>query len=185
MGSTSQKVVWVAIIKNLNLNCDISFKVEFLFEVFSKMCLGTTTMTMQEKQRILENEFEAISSWEDRYNKIIQMGKALPPVDEKIKHSANLVQGCQSQVWIVLTTSQNGSIHIEADSDALIVKGLLSLVLKIYNDSTPQEILSTPPSFLKNLGLDSHLSPSRANGLRAMIQKIIMLSLQEMNKQKS
>ena len=105
------------------------------------------------------------------------MGKKLPAMNDSLKTDEYLVQGCQSRVWLYSELDNEGRILLQADSDALIVKGLVSIILHVYHTATPSEILNTPPEFMKNLGLETHLSPSRANGLRAMIQKIVILAL--------
>jgi cysteine desulfuration protein SufE len=132
---------------------------------------------IQIRQKELEDILNQYTSWEDRYKKIIEMGKKLPTMTEAFKIEANLVKGCQSQVWLHAELNTQGQVLLQADSDALIVKGLVSIILHVYNTATPKEILSTPPEFMKNLGLETHLSPSRANGLRAMVQKIVMLAM--------
>jgi cysteine desulfuration protein SufE len=132
---------------------------------------------IQIRQRELETILNQYSDWEDRYKKIIEMGKKLPPLDDAFKIETNIVKGCQSQVWLHSELNPQGQVLLKADSDALIVKGLVSIILHVYNTATPEEILSTPPEFMKSLGLESHLSPSRANGLRAMIQKIVMQAM--------
>lgn len=134
--------------------------------------------TVLSRQKKLEDLLAPISDWEERYKKIIELGKKLPELDSSFKTEDNLVKGCQSQVWLVLELNKEGRVQLKADSDALIVKGLVALILQIYNNSLPSEILTTPPQFLKSLGLDTHLSPSRANGLRAMIQRIVMFAVQ-------
>lgn len=127
----------------------------------------------QKKQKIIA-EFQVFDSWEDRYKKLIDMGKKLESLPEEFKIEANTVKGCQSQVWMVSHKTSDGLIHYQGDSDALIVKGLVALVLGIYSGGTPKEILSTPPDFIKELGFETHLSPSRTNGLFSMIKKIVM-----------
>jgi cysteine desulfuration protein SufE len=126
------------------------------------------------KERIekLIADFSAIATWEDRYKRLIDMGKALPPMDPVHQTEDNKVKGCQSQVWLTVKLQDNKTLHFEADSDALIVKGLISLLLNVYQDLAPADILQTPPRFLADLGLESHLSPSRANGLQAMAKQI-------------
>ena len=117
------------------------------------------------------SDFNSCATWEDRYKKIIQVGKTLPELSDEHKIPDNIIKGCQSQVWLV-TELSGDKIIFKADSDAMIVKGLVSLLVEIYSGSTPDEILSTPPTFLKDLGFESNLSPSRANGLHAMIKQI-------------
>jgi cysteine desulfuration protein SufE len=110
--------------------------------------------------------------WEDRYQLIIKIGKELDPLPENEKSEDLKVKGCQSQVWLKANLSPNGNLQFRADSDALIVRGLIALVLQVYSDRTPAEIIALAPDFVKDIGLDTHLSPSRANGLFAMIKQI-------------
>lgn len=133
--------------------------------------------TLLKRQTELEQLLQPLEQWEDRYKKIIELGKKLSPLPDDLKVPDNIVKGCQSQVWLVAQLDNQGLMHLKADSDALIVKGLVAIILHVYNESKPSEVLSTPPQFLKTLGLDTHLSPSRANGLRSMIQKIIYFAM--------
>lgn len=128
--------------------------------------------TIQERQTKVIADFSVFTQWEDRYKKIIEMGKALPELSEEFKNEQNIVKGCQSQVWLHANLNAQGQVVLHGDSDALIVKGLVALLLSVYSGSTPQEILSTPPEFLKALGFEGNLSPSRANGLHAMLKQI-------------
>lgn len=127
----------------------------------------------QKKQKMI-TEFKAFDTWEDRYKKLIDLGKKIEALPEELKVEANIVKGCQSQVWILSSQTADGFVKFQGDSDALIVKGLVALVLGIYSGGTPKEILSTPPDFIKELGFETHLSPSRTNGLYSMIKKIVM-----------
>lgn len=128
--------------------------------------------SIQEKQQKLIQEFSQFPQWEDRYKKIIEMGKSLPEMPADLKTEQNIVKGCQSQVWLSASLSDDGKVQLKGDSDALIVKGLVSLLLTVYSESSPSDILSTPPDFLKALGFEGNLSPSRANGLHAMLKQI-------------
>lgn len=111
-------------------------------------------------------------TWEDRYKYIIDMGKELPPMAAELHTQERLVRGCQSQVWID-TTSRDGRLQLAVDSDAFIVKGLLALVLAVYNNKAPQDILAFDiETYFEQLDLLSHLSPTRGNGLRAVVQRI-------------
>ncbi|MBE8222106.1 MAG: SufE family protein [Bdellovibrionales bacterium] len=123
-------------------------------------------------QQNIINSFHNYESWEDKYKHIINLGKTLAPLEEKFKTEDNIVKGCQSQVWLVASVNSKNKIEFKGDSDAIIVKGLLALVLSIYNNLSASEILKTEPTFLKTLELSEHLSPSRSNGLFAMIKKI-------------
>ncbi|MBE8162773.1 MAG: SufE family protein [Bdellovibrionaceae bacterium] len=127
--------------------------------------------TLDPQQKII-NSFRNYESWEDKYKHIIQLGKTLTPLQEKLKTEDNIVKGCQSQVWLVASINSQNKIEFKGDSDAIIVKGLLALVLSVYNGLSASEVLATEPLFLKKLQLSEHLSPSRSNGLFAMIKKI-------------
>lgn len=127
--------------------------------------------TLDPQQKII-NSFHNYESWEDKYKHIIQLGKTLTPLQEKLKTEDNIVKGCQSQVWLVASINSQNKIEFKGDSDAIIVKGLLALVLSVYNGLSASEVLATEPLFLKKLQLSEHLSPSRSNGLFAMIKKI-------------
>jgi cysteine desulfuration protein SufE len=117
--------------------------------------------------------FSGLSSWEDRYKKIIQLGKIAPPLEDKYKTEKWLVKGCQSQVWLHAYRDREGKVVFRADSDALITKGLVSLLLNYYSALSPGEILSHPvPSFFKELDLKNHLTPTRVGGLFSMIRQI-------------
>jgi cysteine desulfuration protein SufE len=117
------------------------------------------------------DEFSLFDDWMDRYEYIIELGEKLGGLTEAQKIEANRVKGCQSQVWFVATRAQD-RVHFDADSDAMIVRGLIALLLRVYSDRTPQEIAATPPDFFEAVDLGSHLSGNRANGLAAMINHI-------------
>ncbi len=141
-------------------------------------------MTIQEKQNELIKEFEQFTDWEEKYSHIIQLGKKLSPVDDSIKTDKYKLNGCQSQVWIN-AKFEDGKIYFEADSDAAIVKGLIAILIRVYSDHTPDEILANPPIFLQQIGIDKHLSPTRKNGLGAMMKQIQMyaIAFKALNKQ--
>jgi cysteine desulfuration protein SufE len=128
--------------------------------------------TIHDRQNKVIADFSVHSQWEDRYKKIIEIGKALPEMAENLKTEQNIVKGCQSQVWLHAALNDQGQVMLQGDSDALIVKGLVALLLAVYSGATPEEILATPPEFLKALGFEGNLSPSRANGLHAMLKQI-------------
>ena len=117
-------------------------------------------------------EFEMIDDWMDRYALIIDMGNELPPLDEQHKTAENLIDGCQSRVWVYAEMQHDGTMHIQADSDALIVKGIVAMLVRVLSDHTPQEILDCDLHFIKAIGLQEHLSPTRSNGLVAMVKRI-------------
>jgi cysteine desulfuration protein SufE len=125
------------------------------------------------RQQALIGEFGALGEWEDRYKRLIEMGRHLPPMPEALKTETFKVKGCQSQVWLHATISEDGRVHLQADSDALIVKGLVAVLLKVYDGARVDDILSAPTTFLKDLGFEGGLSPSRANGLYAMLKQIL------------
>lgn len=122
-------------------------------------------------QQELIEDFQFLDDWMDRYRHIIDLGRGLPPFPEEWMVDAYKVKGCQSQVWLKPETV-DGRLKFHAMSDAAIVSGLIAIVLKIYSDRTPQEIIDTPPAFIEGIGLDEHLSPSRSNGLHSMIKTI-------------
>ncbi|WP_445621702.1 SufE family protein [Kushneria sp. Sum13] len=128
-------------------------------------------MSPQEAQQELIEEFDMFDNWMDRYQYIIDLGKQLPDFPDEWKNDDTRLDGCQSNVW-VHPERQDETLHFHAMSDAAIVSGLIAILLRIYNDRTPQEILDTPPDFLAALDLDKHLSPTRSNGLHAMLERI-------------
>ncbi|MDC1141814.1 SufE family protein [Planctomycetota bacterium] len=130
-------------------------------------------MDINKRQQAIIDEFGQIDDWEDRYAKIIAYGKSLAPMDETHKIDKNTVKGCQSTVWMHAELKE-GHIALQGDSDAMIVRGLIALVLKVYSGGTPAEIVATPPTFIESTGLASHLSQTRANGLNAMLKQIKM-----------
>lgn len=111
------------------------------------------------------------TDWQDRYEHLIELGKDLPLIAPENKVDTNLVRGCQSRVWLNAEL-QNGLVHFTADSDAMITKGIVALLVRAYNDRTPQEILGASTEFIDKIGLRAHLSPNRANGLSAMIDQM-------------
>ena len=131
----------------------------------------------QAQQQEIENLFSDMKNWEERYKKLIAMGKDLAKIPEEYYQEKYLVKGCQSQVWLHAGLDEQGKMVFYADSDALIVKGLASLLLKAYSGLTPAEVIATPPSFIEKLGFQSHLSPSRANGFLSMVKQIKFYAL--------
>jgi len=138
----------------------------------------TTTSTAEQAQQELLEEFELFDNWMDRYQYIIDMGKALPAFPDEHKRDELKIQGCQSNVWMH-HERQGDTLHFAAISDAAIVSGLIAVLMRIYNDRKPRDILATSPHFLKDLGLDKHLSPTRSNGLNAMLERIYRVAEQE------
>ena len=119
-------------------------------------------------------DFKKLNSWEDRYSKIISMGKKLPKLPEEFKIEDLKVKGCQSQVWLKAGLSEEGNVVFQGESDSMIVQGLLALLLGIYSNKKASEILSISPNFLEELGLKKHLSPNRANGVYSMLKQILL-----------
>ncbi len=133
-------------------------------------------MTINEIQDRVINEFSDIDDWMDRYAYIIDLGNALPPIDPAFKTNQYLIEGCQSRVWLNAELS-DGRIQYTADSDAIIVKGIISLLIEVLNDHTPDEILNADLYFIDRIGLSEHLSPTRSNGLAAMVKQMRVYAL--------
>ena len=133
-------------------------------------------MTINETQDEIIEEFIALDDWMDRYQMLIDLGEEQAPLADADKTEQNLIDGCQSRVWIVCE-ERDGKLHFRADSDALIVKGLVALVLQVVNDHRPDEIYAADLYFIERIGLRDHLSPTRSNGLLAMVKQIRMYAL--------
>lgn len=133
-------------------------------------------MTIEESQQEIIEEFSEMDDWMDRYQLLIDMGEEQTPLPTEEKNESNLIDGCQSRVWIVCN-EQDGRLHFRAESDALIVKGIIALLIRVINDHTPQEILDAKLHFIDDIGLREHLSPTRSNGLLAMIKQINFYAL--------
>lgn len=131
---------------------------------------------MQERTEEVKGRFLKFNDWEDRYKEIIQIGRTLPPYPEDKREEKFKVKGCQSQVWLY-PEFKDGKVFFEADSDAVLVKGIVGLLTTVYSNATPDEILSTKPEFLKEVGITEHLSMNRSNGLAAMMKQIQMYAL--------
>ena len=129
-------------------------------------------MSINDIQNEIIDEFADITDWMDRYAYIIELGTQLPPLDADQKVPANLIEGCQSRVWIASDRLPDGKIRFKADSDAMIVKGIVYLLLRVLSDRTPDEILNADLYFIDKIGLSDHLSPTRSNGLVAMVKQI-------------
>jgi cysteine desulfuration protein SufE len=129
-------------------------------------------MLLADKIELIQKDFSAQLDWETKYEKIIEYGKKWPGLPDDLKIEDLKVKGCQSQVWIKAEPGPNKTIILRGDSDALIVKGLVAIVLTVYSGETPETILKTDATFLKEIGFDSGLSPSRSNGLYSMIKQI-------------
>lgn len=133
-------------------------------------------MTINDKQEELIAEFADIDDWMDRYAYIIDLGNALPPIDEKYKTPEHFIEGCQSRVWLN-AEYRDGKVYYTADSDAIIVKGIISMLIDVLSGHTPQEILDSDLHFIDAIGLSTHLSPTRSNGLLAMVKQMRLYAL--------
>ena len=128
-------------------------------------------MSINDKQDEIIEEFQDLDDWMDRYQLLIDMGNDQPPLDEQYKTEQNLIDGCQSRVG--LQADFDGErMHLQAESDALIVKGIVSLLIRVFDNQTPQDILDADLYFIERIGLREHLSPTRSNGLVAMVKQI-------------
>lgn len=133
-------------------------------------------MTINELQNNVIEEFADLDDWMDKYALLIDLGNSLPPLEEKYKTESNLIEGCQSRVWLQ-ADYVDGKILFKGESDAVIVKGIVSLLISILSDHTPQEILDADLYFIEKIGLKEHLSPTRSNGLVAMVKQMRMYAL--------
>ena len=129
-------------------------------------------MTINEIQDEIIEEFSDFDDWMDRYQLLIDLGSEQQPLPESEKTEQNLIDGCQSRVWLVADLTPEGLVHFRAESDALIVKGIVTLLIRVLSDHTPQEILDADLYFIERIGLRDHLSPTRSNGLLAMLKQM-------------
>jgi cysteine desulfuration protein SufE len=141
-------------------------------------------MTINELQDNVIEEFSVFDDWMDKYALLIDLGNSLPPLEDKYKTESNLIEGCQSRVWLQ-ADYENGKIVFKGESDAVIVKGIVSLLISILTDHTPQEILDADLYFIERIGLKEHLSPTRSNGLVAMVKQMRMYALAFRTKEQS
>ena len=133
-------------------------------------------MTINEIQDEIIEEFSAFDDWMDKYALLIELGNSLAPLDDKYKTESNLIEGCQSRVWLQADYS-DGLIHFQGESDAVIVKGIVSMLIKIISGHTPDEILNADLYFVDKIGLKEHLSPTRSNGLVAMLKQMRLYAM--------
>ena len=133
-------------------------------------------MTINELQDEVIEDFSDFTDWMDKYQLLIDLGNEQPPLDERYKTESNLIDCCQSRVWLQADLV-DGKIMLTAESDALIVKGIIALLIRVLNGHTPQEILDADLYFIERIGLRDHLSPTRSNGLLAMVKQIRMYAL--------
>ncbi len=130
-------------------------------------------MTIEERQSEIIEEFADVDDWMDRYGMIIDMGNSLPPIAESLKTPDHLIEGCQSRVWLNADYDKStGKVNYTADSDAIIVKGIISLLVDVLNGHTPDEIVNADLHFINDIGLAENLSPTRSNGLTAMLKQM-------------
>lgn len=125
----------------------------------------------RQAQEAIVAEFELFPDWMDRYQYLIDLGRKLPPLDDSEKIDDNLLDGCQSRVWLLLSGGSD-RVEIRANSDAAIVSGLIALLVRLYSGASARQVLDTAPDFIDRIGLGAHLSPTRANGLHAMLRAI-------------
>lgn len=128
-------------------------------------------MVIQERQERIIQEFSYFNDWMDKYNLLIDIGKSSSQIDPRYKTESNLISGCQSRVWLH-AEYKNGLIYFSADSDAVITRGLVGLLIRVFSESTPDEILEASLDFIDKIGLKEHLSPTRSNGLDSMIKQM-------------
>jgi len=141
-------------------------------------------MSLNKVQNEIVEEFSVFDDWLDRYNYLIELGNELPEIDPKYKTSEYLINGCQSKVWLH-ADMRDGKVWFDADSDAIIVKGIVALLVKVLNGRTPDEILDNKLSFIDEIGLSQNLSPTRSNGLLAMVKKMKLYAMAYKSKVKS
>ena len=134
-------------------------------------------MTINDKQDEIIAEMSELDDWMDRYAYIIDLGNSLPPIDGQYKTPEHLIEGCQSRVWLNAELSDDGKVGFTADSDAIIVKGIISMLIDVLSGHTPREILDADLYFIDRIGLSEHLSPTRSNGLLVMVKQIRMYAL--------
>ena len=134
-------------------------------------------MTIEERQQEIIEEFQGYDDWMDRYQLLIDIGNEQEPLPERYKTESNLIDGCQSRVWLQADLKEDGTVHFQAESDALIVKGIVTLLIEVLSGHTPDEILEADLHFIEDIGLREHLSPTRSNGLLAMLKQMKMYAL--------
>ncbi len=129
-------------------------------------------MTINERQDRIIEDFDGVDDWMDRYAMIIDLGNELPPIDPKYKTPQHLIEGCQSRVWLAASLNAEGRVEYTADSDAIIVKGIIALLIDVLNDQPPADIAAADLYFIDRIGLAENLSPTRSNGLPAMVRQM-------------
>lgn len=144
--------------------------------------MSATAADLNAAQQEIVETFGFLEDWTDRYQYLIDLGRQMPAFPEECKTEQYRLKGCQSQVWIK-TELNDGLMHILATSDSSIVAGLIALLLRVYGDRRPADILATPPDFIRQIQLDEHLSPTRSNGLAAMVQQIRQMAVEALSQQ--
>ncbi|CDF80999.1 Fe-S metabolism associated SufE, partial [Formosa agariphila KMM 3901] len=133
-------------------------------------------VTIQDIQNEIIDEFAMFEDWEERYQYMIDLGKSLPLIDDQYKTDDNLIKGCQSKVWVHAEMNDN-KVHFTADSDAIITKGIVAILIRAFSDQHPKDILDANTDFIDEIGLKEHLSPTRANGLVSMVKQLKMYAI--------
>lgn len=141
-------------------------------------------MSIETKQQEIIDEFAIYDDWMDKYEYIIELGKETPSIDPAKKTNDRLIEGCQSRVWLD-GEYKNGKLHFSADSDAIITKGIIGLLIRVLNEETPEAIAQTDLHFIRTIGLQEHLSPTRANGLASMVKKMKLMAIQHVQSSKN
>ncbi len=136
-------------------------------------------MTLEEKGQEIIEEFSIYTDWLEKYEYIIELGKELPLIDEKYKTDSQLIKGCQSQVWLNAECKE-GKMTYTADSDAIITKGIIALLIRVVNAASPADVAKFDFSFIKEIGLQEHLSPTRSNGLLSMVKEMKLSAVKEL-----
>ena len=133
-------------------------------------------MTIKEIQEEIIDEFSMFDDWEERYQYMIDLGKTLPLIEEQYKTESNIIKGCQSKVWVHAEMNED-KINFTADSDAIITKGIIAILIRVFSNQHPKNIIDADTSFIDEIGLKEHLSPTRANGLVSMIKQLKMYAI--------
>lgn len=134
-------------------------------------------MTIEERQQEVIEEFEGFDDWMDKYQYLIDLGSDQQPLPSEYKTESNLIDGCQSRVWLQADLTPEGTVHFQAESDALIVKGIVTLLIRVLDHQTPDDILSADLHFIEDIGLKEHLSPTRSNGLLSMMKQMKLYAM--------
>ena len=133
-------------------------------------------MTIQELEAQIVDDFSAVDDWLDKYELILDMGKSLPPIDPEFRTDQYIISGCQSKVWLH-ASYHDGKVYFTADSDAIITKGIISMLIKVLSDRSPEEIQNARLTFIDQIGLKEHLSPTRSNGLASMVKQMKLYAM--------